>query len=175
MDISGESHEKKMYREGGVMRHKRALVILLAVLLALPFPLVGIGNGVWAAGKNGRYYYNQLGSEAKGIYDAMYSMYEQGIFQTGTQEYNLVENGHISSEQLAAYGGKMEDIQKLLGTARDAFYADYPEVFYVDFSNLSITVSGNNTFVSGPSYRLGIILAIGHIRKARRTCCRFVF
>lgn len=154
MDISGESHEKKMYREGGVMRHKRALVILLAVLLALPFPLVGIGNGVWAAGKNGRYYYNQLGSEAKGIYDAMYSMYEQGIFQTGTQEYNLVENGHISSEQLAAYGGKMEDIQKLLGTARDAFYADYPEVFYVDFSNLSITVSGSDE--SGYKASLGI-------------------
>lgn len=136
------------------MRQKRVLVIFLAVLLVMPFSLAGIGNGVWAAGKNNRYYYNQLSTEAKGIYDAMYNMYDQGIFQTGTQEYDLVGNGHITSEQLAAYDGNMEGIQSLLGVARDAFYADYPDIFYVDFSSLSITVSGSGD--SGYKASLGI-------------------
>ncbi len=137
-----------------MMRQKRAWVILLAVVLAMPLLVTGIGGSVRAAGKNNRYYYNQLGDEAKGIYDAMYNMYDQGIFQTGTQEYDLVGNGHITSEQLAAYGGKMEDIQKQLGAARDAFYADYPDIFYVDFSSLSITVSGSDE--AGYQASLGI-------------------
>ena len=40
-------------------------------------------------------------ADAKGIYDAMYEMYEKDIFKTGEQEYDLVANGHITSEQLA--------------------------------------------------------------------------
>ena len=48
-------------------------------------------------------------------------------------------NGHITSEQLAAYNEKT--ILSVFGAARDAFYADYPDIFYVDFSSLSISVT----------------------------------
>lgn len=124
------------------MRRKRLLAVVLAVLLALPFSMTGAGSSVQAENKkNERYYYNQLGADAKGIYDAMYKMYESDIFKTGTEEYDLMANGHITSEQLAAYGGNQEAVLKVFGAARDAFYADYPDIFYVDFSNLSINVT----------------------------------
>lgn len=122
------------------MRRKRLLAAALAVLLALPLSLTGVGSSVKAENKNNeRYYYNQLNADAKGIYDAMYKMYEKGIFKTGEQGYDLVANGHITSEQLAAYNEKT--ILSVFGAARDAFYADYPDIFYVDFSSLSISVT----------------------------------
>ena len=53
----------------------------------------------------------------------------------------------------------------MFGAARDAFYADYPDIFYVDFSNLSISltekqagnasVSDNDTTVYGASLGIG--------------------
>lgn len=128
-----------------MMRRTRICAVMLALLLVLPYGIVGAGGCVSAANtNNSRYYYSQLKDDAKGFYDAMYEMYVQGIFKTGTQEYDLVEKGHITSEQLAAYEGRKEELLKLFGAARDAFYADYPDIFYVDFSSLSITVSTNN-------------------------------
>ena len=73
----------------------------------------------------------------------MYAMYEQGILKTGTERYDLVAGGHFTKEQLAAYGGNYDGLLKSFGAARDAFYADYPDIFYVDFSAFSITVEGN--------------------------------
>lgn len=146
------------------MRRKRLLAAALAVLLALPLSLTGVGSSVKAENKNNeRYYYNQLNADAKGIYDAMYKMYEKGIFKTGEQGYDLVANGHITSEQLAAYNEKT--ILSVFGAARDAFYADYPDIFYVDFSSLSISVtekpapdssvSDNDAMVYGASLGTG--------------------
>lgn len=146
------------------MRRKRLLAAALAVLLALPLSLTGVGSSVKAENKNNeRYYYNQLNADAKGIYDAMYEMYEKDIFKTGEQEYDLVANGHITSEQLAAYNEKT--ILSVFGAARDAFYADYPDIFYVDFSSLSISVtekqvtnasvSDNDAMVYGASLGTG--------------------
>lgn len=124
------------------MRRMRILAFMLALLLALPYGLMGAGGSVNVAYANGsRFYYNQLGEDAKKFYDAMYEMYAQGIFKTGTQAYDLVEKGHITSEQLAVYEGRQDELLRLFGAARDAFYADYPDIFYVDFSSLSITVS----------------------------------
>lgn len=128
------------------MRRKRILAAALAVLLVLPLSLTGVGSGVRAENKNNeRYYYHQLDADAKGIYDAMYKMYEKDIFKTGKEDYDLVANGHLTSGQLAAYGGNQEEILKVFGAARDAFYADYPDIFYVDFSSLSISVTEKGT------------------------------
>lgn len=129
------------YSEGKGMKRKKKTAIFLSVFLALSFCLTGISSSVRAANKNNyRYYYHQLSAEAKQIYDAMYQMYEQDIFQTGTQSYDLVGNGHMSKEQMAAYDGNFDGLLKSFGAARDAFYADYPDIFYVDFSSLAISV-----------------------------------
>lgn len=137
------------------MRRMRIIAAMLALLLVLPYGMAGAGSSVSAANTNvSRYYYSQLGEDAKPFYDAMYEMYVQGIFKTGTQEYDLVENGHITEGQLV---GKKEEILSLFGAARDAFYADYPDLFYVDFSSLSISVSQSDDTdaVNGVSMGIG--------------------
>ena len=148
------------------MRRKRILAAALAAVLAAPLGLAGFGSSVKAENRNHeRYYYDQLDADAKGIYDAMYEMYEKEIFKTGTQEYDLVANGHITSDQLAVYEGNQTAIVKMFGAARDAFCSDYPDIFYVDFSSLSInvsektvpaaSVSENDTVVYGASLGTG--------------------
>ncbi len=84
----------------------------------------------------------------------MYEMYVQGIFKTGTQEYDLVEKGYMTSEQAARYETDKDELLRQYGAARDAFYADYPDIFYVDFSNLSVSMSK-----SGDVYK--VVLGIG--------------
>lgn len=123
------------------MKQKKKAVIFLMMLFAASLCLAGIGGSVRAANtKDVRYFYNQLSGDAKPIYDAMYEMYKQGIFKTGTESYDLITNEHLTKEKLASYGGKYDDLLKSFGAARDAFYADYPDIFYVDFSAVAITV-----------------------------------
>lgn len=88
-----------------------------------------------------RYFYRQLTQEAKAFYDAMYVMYTEGIFKTGTESYDLVTNEVVTQEQLMAYANGDNQLISHMGAARDAFYADYPDIFYVDFSFLSIRVT----------------------------------
>lgn len=127
------------------MRRTRIFAVMLALLLALPYGIVGLGDSAIVADASGsQYYYSQLKDDAKKFYDAMYEMYVQGIFKTGTQGYDLVKEGHMTSGQLAAYEGRQEELLRLFGAARDAFYADYPDIFYVDFSSLSVTVSSGS-------------------------------
>ncbi len=131
------------------MKRKKMVVIFMTALFMLLFCLSGISGGVKAENKNNyQYFGSQLPSSAKKIYDGMCDMYRQGIFKTGTESYDLVENGCITKEELAAYEGNYESLLKDFGAARDAFYADYPDVFYVDFSKLSISVES-----SGEEYK----------------------
>lgn len=169
------------------MKLKRTASLLMAMLLALPTGVCGSVDTAYAAGSEsiaiaasaaeegiGRYYFKQLPEEAKGLYLAMYNMYEQGIFQTGTGEYDLVANGHVSQEQLEGYACGNITLLTYMGAARDAFYADYPEIFYVDFSLLTLRVTQkagkycaylgpgrkDNYFVSGFDSRDDVVAAL---------------
>ena len=83
------------------MKGRRAIVFFLSVLLALSGSPAGSPGSVKAANEsNMRYYYGQLTGEAQKFYDAMYQMYVQGIFKTGTQDYDLISGGHLTQEQL---------------------------------------------------------------------------
>ena len=87
------------------------------------------------------YFYNQLKTEEqKEFYKAMEAMNEEGIFIAG-EDYDLVENGHLTQAQLAAYAGGDNSLVKAMGAARDAFYTDYADIFYVDFGYLSVRVT----------------------------------
>lgn len=136
------------------MKRGRVASFALALFLGLSYVLSSFGSDVHASGfGNGagasahaaqeaqRYYYGQLPEEAKSFYDAMYNMYAQGIFKTGTGDYDLVGNGHLTQEQLEGYAGGNMALLTFMGAARDAFYADYPEIFYVDFSYLTLRVT----------------------------------
>ncbi len=136
------------------MKMKRTASLLMAMLLTLLTGICGFSDTTYAAGREsiaiaasareeglGGYYYKQLPDEAKDLYLAMYNMYEQGILKTGTGDYDLVANGHVTQEQLDGYANGNMTLLSYMGAARDAFYADYPEIFYVDFSLLTLRVT----------------------------------
>lgn len=134
------------------MQLKRTASFVLAILFAASFVTGSFTGQAYAsqledagkaadAGESGRYYYSQLPEEAQGFYDAMYQMYTKGIFKTGTGDYDLVANKHLNQSQLDGYANGNMTLLTYMGAARDAFYADYPEIFYVDFSYLTLRVT----------------------------------
>ena len=112
-------------------------VALLCAMLIAAAPVAGAEASSWVWN---RYFREQLTADARVFYDAMVRMFVDGTFQSGTESIDLVQSGFLSQARAAAYmenpsaGGLLADF----GAARDAFWADYPGVFYVDFSNLSV-------------------------------------
>ena len=87
------------------------------------------------------YFYNQLTEDVqKQFYKAMEAMNENGTFIAG-EDYDLVENGHVTQAQLQAYAYGDYTLLNAMGAARDAFYTDYADIFYVDFGYLSLRVT----------------------------------
>ncbi|MCI8277693.1 MAG: hypothetical protein HFJ46_07315, partial [Clostridia bacterium] len=125
------------------MKLKKLLVIfLLTVLLVSQFSWLSINNFSYAIEAldntqvNGNFHYEQLEPDAKKIYEGIYNMYVQGILETGTQDYDLVANGQFSEDQIKEY--ENSKLVSAMNAARYAFYADYPEVFYVNFQCLTV-------------------------------------
>lgn len=91
-----------------------------------------------------RYFYSQLTDESKVIYDAMQKMLDDGVFKTGSDDLELTKGSdpYITQTEAADYlageGKEPVALLKDFGAARDAFYADHADVFYVDFSALSV-------------------------------------
>ena len=104
--------------------------------------------GLHATENEGKFHYDQLNSESKIIYEALYNMYTEGILKTGTQDYDLVENGLLTEEQVKEYEKGNSNLISAMNAARYAFYADYPEIFYVNFQILTIrtTKDANNKY-----------------------------
>ncbi len=117
----------------------------LAVTATAVFPVHPLGNTVYASQESAEhYFYYQLPDDAKVFYDAMEIMNEKGIFKTGNGDYDLIDNGHFSNEQAEAFAEGSTLTMKMFGAARDAFYADHADIFYVDFSKLSIRVTNDD-------------------------------
>ena len=117
------------------MQMKRAVSAMLAFVFMLSCTFGGFCVPVAAAPQEGgganeaqRYFYNQLPEEARGFYDAMVQMDAQGILKTGRGEYSLVENGHVTREQLEGYASGNLTLLSYMGAARDAFYFDHPDI-----------------------------------------------
>ena len=90
------------------------------------------------------YFYNQLGNEEKAFYEAMEDMHRDGMFIEGT-DYDLVAKGRVTQAQLEAYANGDSHIITVMGAARDAFYTDYNDIFYVDFDALSLRVTQDSS------------------------------
>lgn len=95
-----------------------------------------------------KFHYKQLSDNAKKIYNVMYTMYINNQLKTGTQNYDLVENGIFTEDQIKNYMSGDSTIKTAMNAARYAFYADYPEIFYVNFSKLTIrtTIDADNKY-----------------------------
>lgn len=130
------------------MKLKRIItVILLATIFISQFYFISFNKSVYAEdnvaqnNNDTKYHYKQLTDLSKSIYDGMYDMYVKGILKTGTQDYDLTENGYITQAQLKNYNNGNKELMDAMYAARYAFYADHPEIFYVNFSAISIRVT----------------------------------
>jgi len=122
---------------------KMTVILLLTALLLAQFSWLSLGNFTYATESqmSGKFHYEQLGEDAKKIYQAMYNMYENGIFKTGSQGYDLVQNGIFTENEMKEYEKGSSTLTSAMEAARYAFYADYPEIFYVNFQKVSIRIT----------------------------------
>ncbi len=128
------------------MRMKKIIASLLAVSLAFSEAATGAALQATtmqtfaadtAASEDG-YFYAQLKPEAKVFYDAMVQMDVEGLFKTGNGELDLTAAGYLTQEEAAGYAESGTYVLNLFGAARDAFSYDHNDLFYVDFSSLSV-------------------------------------
>ena len=90
---------------------------------------------------NATYHYGQLTDLGKKMYDGMVEMSGKEDFKAGTASYDLVTQGNLTDAELSSN----TELNKAMYAARYAFYADHPEIFYVDFSKLALrTTQGND-------------------------------
>ena len=127
---------------------KMTVIFLLIIFFVSQISWIAFNNFSYATENVGKFHYDQLDSTSKIIYDALYNMYTQGILKTGTQDYDLVENGFLTEEQVKEYEKGNSNLISAMNAARYAFYADYPEIFYVNFQILTIrtTKDANNKY-----------------------------
>lgn len=85
-----------------------------------------------------QFHYEQLSATAKHIYDGLCQMYETGLLKTGTADYDLAKNGQFSQAECEELSKNTKKLNDAMNAARYAFYADYPEVFYVNFPKLNV-------------------------------------
>ncbi|MDE6373648.1 MAG: hypothetical protein K2L72_04030, partial [Clostridia bacterium] len=77
---------------------------------------------------------------AKKFYRALEEMYEDGDFLDGVVDYSISDI--VTSDQLKAWieDGNLE-VPKAFAAARDAFLTDHPEIFYINFYKMTISVA----------------------------------
>ncbi len=116
------------------------LLICLAVLTALLASGAIFSNTAFVnAEAEQDYYYSQLTNDAKRFYGAIDEMNENGLLKQGNARYDLISSGVLTEAQLNSYS-QSSSVMAAFGAARDAYYLDHPEIFYVDFSYLSVSV-----------------------------------
>lgn len=82
---------------------------------------------------------------ARKFYKALEAIYEAGDFKDGVVEYDLTGKDIVSTTEIEAYVKNGDfTIPRAFGAARDAFLTDHPDLFYVDFYKLTISVMTKN-------------------------------
>ncbi len=125
---------------------KTIAVIVLMIVCITQFSFIQFNNFVYATEaqniENTKFHYQQLNETAKKVYNGIYDMYIQGILKTGTENFDLAENNkYVTQEQLESYMKGSSELKTAMNAARYAFYADNPEVFYVNFQKLNLRVT----------------------------------
>ena len=120
--------------------------MLLIAIFITQINIIPFTNFVYAQDtenvNNTKFHYQQLNDTAKKIYDGIYEMYEQGILKTGTESFDLAkDNKYVTQEQLEDYMKGNNELKVAMNAARYAFYADYPEVFYIQIQKLNLRVT----------------------------------
>ena len=120
--------------------------MLLIAIFMTQINIIPFSNFVYAQetenSNDFKFHYQQLDGTAKKIYNGIYEMYEQGILKTGTESFDLAKNDkYVTQEQLESYMKGNNELKVAMNAARYAFYADYPEVFYIQMQKLNLRVT----------------------------------
>ncbi len=121
-----------------------SLLLVLGILLSC-IPFTQFTASAEGGAENGWFRSQLTDGTALAFYEAMENMEAEGIFRTGTGAYDLTKHGYIPAETVAQYVDPVEGygtdrLLRAYGAARDAYYMDHPGVFYVDFSNLTVSI-----------------------------------
>lgn len=117
----------------------------LGVLFCLALALCGavyLPNQIaYADSTNPKFEYGQeLASQTRVFYDALETMKTNGIFLKG-EDY-LVENKVVST-LVSEYSQGSKEINECFNDALKAFEFDNPELFYIDYNNISLTITND--------------------------------
>ena len=116
------------------------LLILGLILILCAFAFSGFGEMMFSSAEEvSKFYYSQLNYTAKQFYKAIENMEKTGVLKQG-REFDLLENDILKNEDISAYENGSSTLLRAFGAGRDAYILDNPDVFYVDFSQLSIRI-----------------------------------
>lgn len=130
-------------------------VFFLAAVLLTGVQLVGTKVAVAendSANIGRTYYYQELKNSpmAQKFYNLMQETAKDGKFKSGRYECDLVAAGVVTEAELIEYvDSSKPTIPVAFGAARDAFYMDNPDLFYVDVYKLYLSAGmQNNKYVA---------------------------
>ena len=98
---------------------------------------------------NNRYYYNQLEESSKAIYDAIESKID--MLKSGTETISI---DYDFSSILNEKSGQTK-LNRIYGDAINAINMDIPNLFYIDFSKMSLNIE-STTSILGTKHKLYI-------------------
>lgn len=123
-----------------------AIVFALLLFAAVVFAGVYYGGRSAHADENTAnvgetYYRDELKNSelAQKFYAVMEKMYKDGSFKSGVAECDLISEGVVTEDQVDKYLDGDKKIPVALGAARDAFYMDNPDLFYIDVYKLYLS------------------------------------
>ncbi len=111
----------------------------------------GISDSISSTSKKlNKYYYNQLDSNAKIIYDNL----ETNI--PNLKKDNLKINFSTQFNSLLNQTNGTKELSKSFQSAVDAFFYDHPELFYIDLTQMSLYTK-STSFAGKTTYNVSII------------------
>ena len=117
-----------------------ALTVAL-LLLTAPVSAVGQAPSVRSDNIAEHWFYDQLSSGGRAIYNALWDMYQRGMMKDGQTSYDLADEDVVSQSAVIAYLNGDRTLFNDFAAAKDAFDLEHPEVWYVDSSYLSFRVT----------------------------------
>ncbi len=131
---------------------KKVCLYLLVTMVVILFTSIqfirgeGILKAEAASTYENEYYYQQLGgnTRAKKFYSALDQMNTNGTFKTGNGKFDLIQNKIISEADVTQYGKGDASLLQDFGAGKDAYYLDHPEIFYINFDLLTLSMATQN-------------------------------
>lgn len=124
------------------MKRKKITGICLSFLLAISAFVPSTVTSIHAAGSKAqseavRWFKDQLNDQEKLFYQAMVGLYNNGELESGTASVDMTTMG-ITKAQIEAYLNGDTALAQAFHNAKDAFFYDYGDVFYVNPEKLTL-------------------------------------